>query len=143
MKNIEEEIIVRIYLKLNIDIDTDELVGTHDKFECSNVNRKNINIYWDKSYSSDDGILEGSDLDEKLNKLEYKEKEITIESNGTKKTFYNEHGFTNRDLLDHILEIEKISRPLTNLFGEIDIYHVHFEGLWKQDDGSYQISWES
>lgn len=67
---------------------------------------------------------------------------IQIESNNVIKTFESKKGyFTNEELLDRILAVEKESRPLTRWFGKIDITHVQFIGMILLDNGVYHCCW--
>ena len=83
---------------------------------------------------------------EELNKIHYKEKEITLfcEETNVRMTFKNEKGFTVKELFDHIVEFENKSRPLTDWFGGLDAHHIFFEGLdWSEKDKAFMIIWGS
>ena len=48
-----------------------------------------------------------------------------------------------QEMVDMVVEFEKVDRPKTSWFGGIDAHHVYFEGLCKQKDGSYSVCWGS
>lgn len=59
-------------------------------------------------------------------------------------SFCNHTGyFTIQEMVDMVVEFEKVDRPKTRWFGGIDAHHVFFEGLRKQKDGSYSVCWGS
>ena len=59
-------------------------------------------------------------------------------------SFCNQKGhFTIQEMVDMVVEFEKVDRPKTCWFGGIDAHHVYFEGLCKQKDGSYSVCWGS
>ena len=62
----------------------------------------------------------------------------------THMSFYNDIGyFTIQEMVDMVVEFEKVDRPKTCWFGGVDAHHVYFEGLHKQKDGSYSVCWGS
>ena len=59
-------------------------------------------------------------------------------------SFCNHAGyFTIQEMVDMVVEFEKVDRPKTCWFGGIDAHHIYFEGLRKEKDGSYRILWGS
>jgi len=83
---------------------------------------------------------------DELNKIHYKEKEITLYNEETKvrMTFKNENGFTVKELFDHVVAFENKSRPLTDWFGGIDAHHIFFEGLeWSPKEKAFIVIWGS
>nr|QBK86043.1 MAG: hypothetical protein LCMAC101_06380 [Marseillevirus LCMAC101] len=80
--------------------------------------------------------------DNVLDKICYDKSQITIKSNNVSKTFQQNPGFTMRQLLNAVLEIEKISRSQTEWFEGVDAHHVWFEGLF-ENNGVYEVFWGS
>tara|TARA_B100000085_G_C18562441_1_gene520148 strand:+ start:663 stop:1214 length:552 start_codon:yes stop_codon:yes gene_type:complete len=89
--------------------------------------------------------------------IDRKTKEIIAD---TKKTYYNDKGlFTIKEMVDNIVDFEKLDRPSTKWFGGIDCHHTYYEGIFpnkekttiqldSNDDiyksvTSYYISWGS
>jgi|GEM_PF-1560676 len=51
--------------------------------------------------------------------------------------------FTVRDLVDAIVTTERQSRAASNWMGGIDVHHIFFEGIGRNEDGTWSISWGS
>lgn len=51
--------------------------------------------------------------------------------------------FTVRDLTAAIAETERQTRGATNWFGGVDVHHVYFCGLQREDDEVWSIGWGS
>jgi hypothetical protein len=51
--------------------------------------------------------------------------------------------FTVRDLVAAMLETEHQTRPHTNWFGGIDIHHIYFGGIRCDENGVWDIEWDS
>lgn len=125
---------------LNIDIETYHAIpGLLNEFVKPGIPIKGIK--WDKimKYENDEML---DVTDEELDEINYKNKEITITSNGVTQTFKNINGFSDRELLKCILDIEVKARPNTDWFGGIDAHHIYFEGL-HGENGNYKVSWGS
>ena len=59
-------------------------------------------------------------------------------------SFCNHTGyFSIQEMVDTVVEFEKVDRPKTGWFGGIDAHHIFFGGLCKEKDGSYRIRWWS
>ena len=68
---------------------------------------------------------------------------IVLLSQNTKRTYRNKKGFfTCKELINKIVNFEKIDRPKTEWFGGVDTSHVFFEGLNSTACLTY-ISWGS
>lgn len=50
---------------------------------------------------------------------------------------------TVRQLVDAIVDFEKISRPKYKWSGGIDCHHIFYEGIYLTEDGAYSIHWGS
>ncbi|MFE3189463.1 hypothetical protein ACFXHA_10670 [Nocardia sp. NPDC059240] len=55
----------------------------------------------------------------------------------------NEKWFTVRDLAAAIAETERLTRQQSQWFGGVDVHHIFFEGIGKNDDGVWEIYWGS
>lgn len=55
----------------------------------------------------------------------------------------NGQSFTLRELTDAVIETERATRGETKWFGGVDVHHVFFEGLHRQEDGTWAIAWGS
>lgn len=71
--------------------------------------------------------------------------DYTIVSRYTDSSMSFEGSFTLREVINHVLEFEKIDRPKTDWFGGIDAHHIFFEGFSKikDKDNTYSICWGS
>lgn len=71
------------------------------------------------------------------------EREIGLKH--TETTFETEKGFfTVQEMIDNIVQMEKIDRPKTAWFGGLDAHHIFFEGLTTSEGlDSYSVSWGS
>jgi hypothetical protein len=80
---------------------------------------------------------------EDLDEIVYENDYITLVSNeGTIMTF-EEDGFRLIDLLNCVLEFEKVNRPKMMFLGEVDVHHIHFEGLnYTGDPHTFTIEWD-
>lgn len=83
---------------------------------------------------------------EELSHIEYPFSTITLKSfNENEITFDADtaNGFTVKELIECIKDVENIARPESNWLGGIDIDHIYFEGLGKISNGVYEIWWGS
>lgn len=99
-----------------------------------------ISVYWGslKKHEDDDTVsyLTEQDLDTIVMPNIY-----TIEANHTKMTFSN-GPYTLDQVFSHILDVETVDRPkYAGVLGEVDRYYVYLQGLYKNDNGSYSVSW--
>ncbi len=97
-----------------------------------------ISVYWaslEKYYKNTGIVLELTmkDLDTIVMPKIY-----TIEANHTKMTFSN-GPYTIDQVFNHILDVE--TAKYAEVLGEVDRYYVYFQGLYKNDNGSYSVSW--
>lgn len=85
--------------------------------------------------------------EEQLNTLVlYNKKKIEfIDSlSNTRKTYkFPTDRVTIRQLVDAIVDFEKISRPKYKWSGGIDCHHIFYEGIHLTEDGAYSIYWGS
>ncbi|MEV6102758.1 hypothetical protein [Nocardia sp. NPDC051981] len=51
--------------------------------------------------------------------------------------------FTVRDLAAAIAETERSTRQQSQWLGGVDVHHTFFEGIYKRDDGVWEIYWGS
>ena len=124
-----------------------------NRFENGNSQIKSMSFSQPQMYVDDDFI----DFDkEQMNRIGFTDNSITIyalrydmrdssKTTETKMTFNAKNGknFTFKELLDCVLEFEKVDRPKTLWFGGVDCHHVYFEGLHLNKNGSYSIFWGS
>ncbi len=118
----------------SIDVSGFDILG--EGFDPNNANIHwatdtcgRIFTFFDKD--SDDLVeLSEDELDKKC----YSQTSIIICSGSTERTYMNDNGFTVRELLDYVLEVETIERPKSEWFGGVDVHHVYFEGLYLQKD---------
>lgn len=100
-----------------------------------------ISTYWAslEKYDSNTGNvfkLTEQDLDTIVMPESY-----TIEGSRTKLTFSN-GPYTLDEMFGHILDVENIDRPkYADVLGFVDRYYVYFQGLYKNENGSYSVSW--
>jgi hypothetical protein len=51
--------------------------------------------------------------------------------------------FTVLDVLRAVEETERVTRAKSDWLGGVDVHHVYFEGVHRQDDGTWLIHWGS
>lgn len=142
-------------IEANLKIDVDTYHKNAPKFNnFVKPGEKIKNIEW---YKNKDGSMFGvitSKPNEykidpvttkELNKIYHLCPTITLKSNKAKKSFTNKKGFTLKELMNHILTVERLSRPKTDWFGGIDAHHIYFEGLYPVTDHqcTYEVHWGS
>ena len=88
---------------------------------------------------------EGVDLtDEELNQPGFIGAQITLCDTDTKISYKNEKGyFTILELVEVIVEFEKVARTKTTWFGGIDTHHIYFEGVTPCSDEGWYTHWGS
>jgi hypothetical protein len=93
-----------------------------------------VKITWDTNDTNQDTIVYENDT---ITLISY--------SKAFHKTFRQDGGFTEKQLMDAILDVETNSRPLyqSKWFGGIDVHHRFFEGLTKYEEGVYNIHFGS
>jgi hypothetical protein len=78
-----------------------------------------------------------------LTRIGFNRQEIFLKNPHSEKIYGAQNGiyFTFQHLINVIEDFSKESRQQSNYMGGPDIYHVIFEGLYRNDDGSYSINW--
>ena len=138
-----------------LDIDTDKprvaMGPLLNRFESPDANVVNIGHTdiekWDDAdmipltqEELDVPAFIGSEISLSSVRFDRKGKKVTA----SHMSFCNHAGyFTIQEMVDMVVEFEKVDRPKTCWFGGIDAHHIYFEGLRKEKDGSYRILWGS
>ena len=86
--------------------------------------------------------------EEELDAIAYQGSEIVLASSSLYcsppgRFRVSEAGFTVRQLWQAVEQYEKRARPLSQWFNAIDMHHVFFEGLDKDDDEEFVVRWGS
>lgn len=78
-----------------------------------------------------------------LTRIGFNNQSIILKNTHYEKIYGAPNGsfFTFQHLINAIEDFSRQSRQQSNYMGGPDIYHVIFEGLYHNDDGSYSINW--
>ena len=132
-------------MSFQLDIETDMPAIEHsvikNRFEQEGGKVTNIS-----SCLQDNECFEDEDATGIKNLIAFKGNHITLvlPPDFYERTFMNEKGFlTAKELMDVIIEFEKVSRNHTEWCGGIDAHHIFFEGMEKLSSGKYYIIWGS
>ena len=140
-----EHLLADLSMTLKIDIETYQHGMLLNSFVKPGVQIKDMELTRPEKY--DESTDEFIELTKKeLDKIEYPFQEITIKSFNENKIKFkskSKKGFTVRELIECIKDVENIARPESEWFGGIDAHHIFFEGLGKIRDGIYEIYWGS
>ena len=126
---------------LNIETDTPAIEGSvlMNRFEQEGAKVTDIS-----SRLQDNKCFEDEDATKIKDLIAFKGNHITLVDNFYERTFMNEKDFlTAKELMDVIIEFEKVNRNHTEWFGGINCHHIFFEGMEELSSGNYYISWGS
>ena len=133
---------INIRLEEDKTYSTGRLLNIFVKPDSQILDITKTNIY---KFSEDYDLIDLSE--EEVNSLAYNNKSITLVNSATETELQfhsdNEQYFTVQELVDKIMEFEKIDRPKTDWFGGIDAHHIFYEGLHKKDEHIYSVMWGS
>jgi hypothetical protein len=103
-----------------------------------------------KSLRLESYVFEDNDLrpltEEEYERVALREPEFQLRGEaGELVTHHAPNGefFTVRDVLRAVEETERKTRATSEWFGGVDVHHVYFEGVHRQDDGTWLIHWGS
>ena len=137
-------------MSFTLNIETDMPAIEHpvlmNRFEQEGAKVTNIS-----SCLQDNECFEDEDANKIKNLIAFKGNHITLVlppfwkvADFYERTFMNEKGsLTAKELMDVIIEFEKVSRNRTEWRGGIDAHHIFFEGMEKLSSEKYYIIWGS